>query len=130
MLVASIQAGSPPLRAKIEGRACPEWFEATVLDHPPLALEFICMIDTKLISQHNMYNLCDIHVPYSGKFRGRKLSRISWFWGYQRKPTATPTHNYWLLAIHESFLREFIVSHDSRKFSPSKVSRYTVYKHL
>ena len=62
-----------------------------------------------------------------GNFRGRKLSRISWFYGYSQK--CSPWHSLvrqkW--AIHESFLSKIVYFHNSRKLSPLKVSHYTVY---
>ena len=72
----------------------------------------------------------------AGNFRGRKLSRISrirchsWLFFPQKKGVA----HFGLLRIvsgpwwiHESFLREILHFNDSWKFSPSKVSGYTVY---
>ena len=49
-------------------------------------------------------------------FRGRKLLQISWFCVYSWKfspwkSTATPTPKWWCQAIHESFLREFLILH-------------------
>ena len=67
----------------------------------------------------------------AGNFWGRKLSQISRFCGYLRK---FPQQNLGVWcplarhkrAIRESFLHENVFFTNSRKFSPSKVSRYTV----
>ena len=62
---------------------------------------------------------------------GRKLLRILRFWVclfkfFLWKSTVTPAHNWWCLAIHESFSTYFLFSTNSQTFSPSKASRYTV----
>ena len=65
-----------------------------------------------------------------GNLRRRKLSRISRFCSYPRKVLCKIGRLgilwQWHQAIHKSFLCENHISAKSRKFSPSKVSRYTV----
>ena len=67
----------------------------------------------------------------AGNFRGRKPSRISRFCGCSRKFSLQNLGVWQLLARHkqaisESFLHENHIFTNSRKFSPSKVSHYTV----
>ena len=63
-------------------------------------------------------------------FQGRKLLRISWFCGYTQNFSLQNLGRGILRrckkrAICKSFLRENCIFTNSRKFSPSKVSRYT-----
>ena len=70
----------------------------------------------------------------AGNFRGRKLSLISRIWCHSWKfsPQEGVAHfgllciTSGLWQINEIFLREVLYFMDSWKFSPSKVSRYTV----
>ena len=78
----------------------------------------------------------------AGNFPGRKLSRISWicvvprkfspriFWRVARMRMHTlcqwPHPCRLVRLFHESFIREIFIFANSLKFSPSKVSRYTV----
>ena len=63
-----------------------------------------------------------------GNFRGRKLSWILRFCSYWQKFSPQNLWVWHLLEatpVHKSFLCENLISTKSRKFSPSKVSRYT-----
>ena len=66
-----------------------------------------------------------------GNFRGRKLSRISWFCGYLRKfsPQNLEVWHLWCCKSEQSvkvFSAKIVFFTNSRKFSPSKVSCYMV----
>ena len=93
-------------------------------------------------SLHTVSRLCknalDSNVIYpglsyriAGNYWGRKISQILWFCGYTQKFPPAKFGAWHPLAwqkwaIHESFLCEIIFFTNSRKFSPSKVSCYTV----
>ena len=62
-----------------------------------------------------------------GSFRGRKLLQILRFCGYSRKSFLRKIWGVWCpLAWHDRAIRESFLHKNSRKFSPSKVSHYTV----
>ena len=67
----------------------------------------------------------------AGKFRGRKLARISQICGYLCKFSSQNFGHGLLLAWHKrairrSFLHKNRIFYQFAKFSPSKVSHYTV----
>ena len=73
---------------------------------------------TSMYMQYPRFIIVFIAIPYSGNFRGRKLSRISRFFSHSRKFSprnsrhATPIMQP-VLAFHESFLREMLLSYRS-----------------
>ena len=72
-------------------------------------------------------------IPYSGNFQGRKLSRISRFCGYSlkffRKILGSGVLGATQASNPRNFSAKIVFFTNSRKFSPSKVSRYMVYTH-
>ena len=64
---------------------------------------------------------------YSGGFRGRELSRISWFCGFLWKFSSQNLGAWRPLAWHEVFSTKIVFFTNTRKFPPpSKVSHYTI----
>ena len=62
----------------------------------------------------------------AANFRGRRLSRISWFCGYSRKFSPWNLGVWYPLAWHEWAIRKNRIFTNSQKFSPLKVSCYMV----
>ena len=82
----------------------------------------------------NPWHLCHVYYRIVGNFWGRKLSRektftrISWFyshpWNFRH---ATPIMRSVYISRQFSQWNTPIIPTNQRKFSPLKVSRYTVY---
>ena len=96
----------------------------------------ISCFDFSLCKNPNMIWLCRFSTPHpkyriAGNFQGRKLSRILWFVAIHK----SFLHEIWGHGIHwrgkseqsaKVFSAKIVFFTNSQKFSPSKVSRYTL----
>ena len=81
---------------------------------------------TPIIWQKFAHNYYTVIYRIAGNFRGRKLSRISRISASSRKFSLRTSHAHATSIRSIVWIREIFTFVVSRKFSPSKLSRYTV----
>ena len=88
---------------------------------------FLCYI---LVNSTVKINIISSSYRIAGNFRGRKFSRISRITGYSqnfiRECLVSVDKEGLMALIRENIIRERLDLVHSRKFSPAKISRYTV----